>query len=74
MGVFLLKIYYNVHIMNKIAKSEQLDMDEITILKILLRIREGSQRKISLMSNYSLGKVNQLINQLKTKEYIFFGF
>lgn len=56
--------------MNEITKSEQLDIDEITILKILLRIRERSQRKISLMSNYSLGKVNQLINQLKTKEYI----
>ena len=61
---------YNVHMINKIAKNEQFDIDEITILKILLRIGESSQRKISVMSNYSLGKVNQLINQLKTKGYV----
>ena len=56
--------------MNKIIKDEQLNIDEITVLKILLRIGESSQRKISVMSNYSLGKVNQLINQLKTKGYV----
>ena len=66
MGVFLIKIYYNVHIMSKIAKSEQLNIDEFNILKFLFKTGESSQRKISLMSNYSLGKVNQL----KTKEYI----
>ena len=64
MGVFLLKIYYNVHIVNKIAKSEQLNIDEFNILKFIFKTGESSQRKISLMSNYSLGKVNQLINQL----------
>ena len=56
--------------MNKIAKSEQLNIDEFNILKFIFKTGESSQRKISLMSNYSLGKVNQLINQLKTKEYI----
>ena len=56
--------------MNKITKDEQLNIDEITVLKILLRIGESRQRRISLMSNYSLGKVNQLVNQLKIKEYV----
>lgn len=56
--------------MNKNIRNEQLNIDETTVLKILLRIRESSQRKISLMSDYSLGKVNQVINKLKVKEYI----
>ena len=56
--------------MSKNAKSEQLNIDEFNILKFLLKTGESSQRKISVMSNYSLGKVNQLINQLKTKGYV----
>ncbi|RVU70943.1 MULTISPECIES: winged helix-turn-helix domain-containing protein [Lactobacillus] len=33
-------------------------------------INQISQRSIAQISNYSLGKVNQLVNQLKREEYI----
>ena len=32
--------------------------------------KKSNQRKVSLISDYSLGKVNQVINQLKAKSYI----
>ena len=48
----------------------KLNIDEITILKTLLKNRESNQRRISLISNYSLGKVNQVISQLKVERYI----
>ena len=69
-SVFDIEMYYNVHMINKIANNEQMDIDEITILKLLLKNGKINQRKISLISDYSLGKVNQVINQLKVERYI----
>lgn len=56
--------------MKKNKKDEQMNINEILVLKILVMNKKSNQRKVSLISDYSLGKVNQVINQLKAKSYI----
>lgn len=46
-----------------------MDIDKLLVLKLILENKK-SQRSIAQTSNYSLGKVNQLVNQLKREEYI----
>lgn len=46
-----------------------MDINKLLILKLILENKK-SQRSIAQTSNYSLGKVNQLVNQLKREEYI----
>ena len=60
-SVFDIEMYYNVHMIIKIMDNEQMDIDKITILKSILKSGESNQRKISLISDYSLVKVNQVI-------------
>ena len=48
--------------------------DQYKILKILFEGNALSQRKIAKLSNFSLGKVNKLLDKLKREKYISSGF
>ena len=51
-----------------------MNKDQYKILKILIENNNLNQRKISQLTNFSLGKVNSLLEELSKKKYIFSNY
>ena len=51
-----------------------MNKDQYKILKILIENNNLNQRKISQLTNFSLGKVNSLLEELSKYKYIFSNY